>query len=167
EDAREPDGERGELPRQHALRPADAVRAGIEGSEPREEPVAARPVVARDRPAHLDAGESVRAETAFRDEQEREHAPCPQRLDTERLTEEDDPRRGELVERDAAAVLVLGGAAVADVAAAERSVHRVEGEIEARDRSALRGRFQLREGRTKYQWIRDVARQCGANQRTR
>jgi len=132
-----------------------------------EKPVLAGAVVTADRPPDVGPGEPVRAETALGGEQEREHAAGPDGLDPERLAEEDDPRRGELVEREAAAALVLGGAAVAQVAAAQRCVHRIEDQVEPRDASLPHLGLELRESRTERQWIRDVTCQGGSHQRAR
>src|SRR5882724_13290839 len=107
----------------------------------------------------------MRAEAALGSEQEREHAARPQRLDSERLAEEHDPRRSELVERHSATLLVFGAAAVSEVAAAERGVHRVEHEVETGNHALAQLRTQLRERRAKDQWIRNVACQRGPDQR--
>src|ERR1700680_1814829 len=107
----------------------------------------------------------MRAEAALGSEQEREHAARPQRFHSQRLAEKNDPRRGELVERHSAALLVLGAAAVGEVAAAQRGVHGVEDEVEAGNDALAQLYPQLRERRAKLQWIRYVARERGPGQR--
>src|SRR6267142_883179 len=99
----------------------------------------------------------MRAEAALGSEQEREHAARPQRFDSERLAEEHDPRRGELVEGHAAAVLVFGAASVSEVATAQRGIHRVEHEVEAGDDALAQLGSQLCKRSSKHQWIRYAA----------
>src|SRR3954469_9271394 len=77
-----------------------------------------------DDPPYLGACEPMRADAALLGQEELEQASRSLRIDCEPLSQEDRGRCGELVERNAAAMLVLGGAAVRDVGAAERSIHR-------------------------------------------
>src|SRR3954468_4539077 len=93
---------------------------------PHEQTVPASRRAVLDHPPNLRSSEPVRAEAALLREKEPQEAAGAVRVDAEPLREEDRGRGAELVERDAAGVIILGGSAIGEVGSCEGSVNRPE-----------------------------------------